>query len=235
MFQISINKIKPETLKEFLDNHSFNYQSRELFWSGFINHFNLQNILEIGVFNGEFSSHILRECSSIQKYYMIDSWRHLDNWNKPCNLNDEDFNCIYADMKDKTEFAKNKRIILKGKTAEKIDEIRDNSLDFVYIDGDHTLKGITMDLLKTWDKVRKGGMIAGDDFTPSIWQHSNEFEPSFVFPYAVYFAEALSSEIYGLPHNQFLIQKSSTTFKFHDISNKYHNLDILSQIKQIYK
>ncbi|MEO0338135.1 MAG: riboflavin synthase, partial [Bacteroidota bacterium] len=51
---------------------------------------------------------------------------------------------------DKTNFAKEKRIILRGKTTEVINKIKDNSLDFVYIDGDHTLRGITIDLINIW-------------------------------------------------------------------------------------
>jgi len=49
------------------------------------------------------------------------------------------------------DFAASKRIILQGKTTEVIDQINDNELDFAYIDGDHTLKGITIDLIHTYN------------------------------------------------------------------------------------
>jgi hypothetical protein len=38
---------------------------------------------------------------------------------------------------------------LRGKTTEVIDKIPDASLDIVYIDGDHMLRGITIDLCQS--------------------------------------------------------------------------------------
>lgn len=40
-----------------------------------------------------------------------------------------------------------------------IDAVADGSLDFAYIDGDHTLRGITLDLLKTYSKVKEGNSL----------------------------------------------------------------------------
>ena len=37
--------------------------------------------------------------------------------------------------------------------------------------------------------------------------HAQQYEPTLVFPFAVYFAEAVGSRIYGPPHSQFLIEK----------------------------
>ena len=31
---------------------------------------------EVGVYRGDFASKILQRCDSIEKYYMIDPWRH---------------------------------------------------------------------------------------------------------------------------------------------------------------
>ena len=40
----------------------------------------------------------------------------------------------------------------------------DESLDYVYIDGDHRYRGITKDLKAWWPKVRKGGFFGGHDY-----------------------------------------------------------------------
>ncbi len=99
-----------------------------------------------------------------------------------------------------------------------IDRIPDGELDFAYIDGDHTLKGITIDLIRVYPKVRIGGFIAGDDFSRSMWHHKTSFEPTLVFPFAVYFAEAVGATIYGLPHIQFCLQKTGGgQFRFVDL------------------
>lgn len=41
----------------------------------------------------------------------------------------------------------------------------DQSLDFVFIDGDHTENAVFADLDSWWAKVRPGGVLAGDDYT----------------------------------------------------------------------
>lgn len=204
--------------------------SRFDFWVRFISSLRLRAIAEIGVYKGEFAKTLLSECSSIDKYYMIDPWRHLENWNKPANKADEMFERFLAETRANTEFAAGKRSILRGTTTEVIDGIPDSSLDLAYIDGDHTLRGITIDLVRILPKIREGGWVAGDDFADSIWQHATSFEPTLVFPFAVYFAEAANSRIYGLPNAQFLIEKNSKVpFVFVDHTGRYGETALRAQ------
>jgi hypothetical protein len=133
--------------------------------------------------------------------------------------------------KDKTEFAANRRVILRGKTTDVIDQIPDRELDFAYIDGDHTLKGIAIDLIQVYPKVRAEGYIGGDDFTPTMWQHKTKFEPTLVFPFAVYFAEAVGATIYALPYQQFCLHKTDqVNFNFVDLTGQYKNMGLRSQV-----
>lgn len=44
------------------------------------------------------------------------------------------------------------------------DEVPDNSLDFVYIDADHSYDFIMLDVIKWGRKVKKGGILAGHDY-----------------------------------------------------------------------
>ena len=43
---------------------------------------------------------------------------------------------------------------MRGRTKEVIDKIEDNSLDFPHIDGDHALRGITIDVIKFLPKIK---------------------------------------------------------------------------------
>jgi hypothetical protein len=200
-------------------------------WVNFINQTKVKNFAEIGVWRGEFAETILKNCPSIERYYLIDPWRHLDDWNKPANISDPEFDQIFEEAMARTEFAREKRIVVRATTKQAQSEIGDAALDAAYIDGDHTLKGITIDLVSIYDKVRPGGFIIGDDFTPSIWQHGEAFEPSMVFPLAVYFAEAKGDAVYGLPYFQFLIAKTTAAdvFQFHDFSGRYQNTSLREQ------
>lgn len=42
----------------------------------------------------------------------------------------------------------------------------DEYFDFIYIDGDHEYEGIKADLDNWYPKVKKGGVLAGDDYAP---------------------------------------------------------------------
>ena len=205
-------------------------ESRTALWIEFIRKMNSVYMAEIGVYRGEFAKEVLKECDSIKRYHMIDPWRHLGDWNKPANIDDKRFEQFLSETKSNTEFAAEKRTILRGKTAEVVDKIPDASLDFAYIDGDHTLRGITIDLFRIYPKVKIGGWIGGDDFSRTIWQHRTTFEPTLVFPFAVFFAEAVGATIFALPFSQFLISKSdSQAFEFIDITGRYPNTSLVDQ------
>lgn len=219
-----------ETLLKLIEKS----QNRVMFCIELINEFNLNAVAEIGVYKGDFAKQLLEKSNGIKTYTMIDPWRNLSDWNKPCNKDNNSFENFYKETINKTDFAKEKRKVLRGKTTEVIDELEDESFDFVYIDGDHTLRGITIDLINFWPKLKPNGFIVGDDFSPSIWQHNREFEPTMVFPFAVYFAEAVNTKIFGLNFNQFLIAKNQTEFQFIDLtSGKYKNLELRTQFNNM--
>jgi Methyltransferase domain len=205
-------------------------QSRMDLWVEFINSVQARRMAEIGVYRGAFAAFVLQQCPSLTTYYMIDPWRHLNDWNKPANHEDSVLGAYLEETKAKTDFAAARRIILRGKTTEVIDQIPDGELDLAYIDGDHTLKGIAIDLIRVYPKMRAGGFLCGDDFTRSVWEHKTSFEPTLVFPFAVNFAEAVGATIFALPYSQFCIQKTTRQqFSFIDLTGRYDDVGLRNQ------
>lgn len=225
------NNLNPKTLESSLQHIIASSNDRFGIWTQFINSNNLKTVAEIGVYRGVFAETMLVQCPGIHTYYMIDPWRNLADWNKPSNKDNQTFEGFYHETLQRTNFAQERRVVLRGKTTEVLDKIRDGELDFAYVDGDHTFKGITIDLLNCWSKVKLGGFIGGDDFTKSIWRHKLKFEPSGVFPFAVYFAEAVGTKVYALPYSQFLIEKSTTGHEFIDFTGNYRDTTLLYQFK----
>jgi Methyltransferase domain len=202
-------------------------------WTRFAREAEARQVAEIGVYRGRFAARMLADCPAIETYYMVDPWRNLEDWNKPANTSDDEFERIFREAMERTGKHEDKRVVLRGTTTEVIDHVPDASVDFAYIDGDHTLRGITIDLIKVFPKVRAGGWIGGDDFTPSIWQHADEYEPTLVFPLAVHFAEAVGARIYGLPHKQFLIEKTGDgDHAFTDLTGRYGDTGLRRQLAQ---
>jgi Methyltransferase domain len=205
--------------------------SRGELWTRFVDETEAATVAEIGVYRGQFAARLLGGCPGIATYYMVDPWRNLADWNKPANKPDKVFQRFFDEAMERTAEHDGKRVVLRGTSAEVVDEIPDGSLDFAYVDGDHTLRGITVDLVKVFPKVREGGWLAGDDFSPTIWQHGDEYEPTLVFPLAVHFAEGVGARIYGLPHKQFLIEKAADSgHAFVDLTGLYGDLELKRQM-----
>lgn len=184
-------------------------------------------VAEIGVWKGEFSSAILASCPSIETYYMVDPWAQLPSWNKPINRKNEVFERIYAEAMDATSFAADKRCVLRGTTKDVLDNIPDQSLDFAYLDGDHTLRGMTIDLIKILPKMKPGAIIGGDDFERNPWHQGPKFEPTMVCPFSIYFAEAHNLPIFALPFHQCLIHvRADAGFSFIDIAGTYSDISL---------
>jgi len=220
-----------ETLREQLRAIAARSESRVNLWVEFINSFSLRQAAEIGVYRGDFARALMQGCTGLTRYYMVDPWKHLTDWNKPANHPDAELEAYYQETMAKTDFASAKRLVLRGKTVEVIESIPDEALDFAYIDGDHTLRGITVDLISLYPKVRTGGFLCGDDFCSSIWEHRSTFEPTLVFPFAVHFAEAVGATIFALPYSQFCLQKTGQRhFSFVDLTGNYSDTALLNQV-----
>lgn len=197
-------------------------ENRISLWTDVINKNKLSNIAEVGVWKGDFAQALLKECPAIRHYTMIDPWANLNDWNKPFNVDNSAFAAVYDEAIEKTAFAKDKITVLRNTTIEACKQLENDSLDMVYIDGDHTLRGITLDLLSIYNKVRDGGIIAGDDFTLSPWQHDERFEPTLIFPFAVYFAEAMQIPIISFGSDQFAMLKDKNIgYQFIDLTESY--------------
>lgn len=194
-------------------------------WAEFITRNDIRSVAEVGVWRGEFAEAILSRCPEVERYYLIDPWTKLSDWNKP--LNTPDLEDAYHETMDRLAPFGDRVVVLRGRTREVAGKLPE--IDFAYIDGDHTLRGITIDLLSVWPKIRNGGWIGGDDFCRSIWQHSSRYEPSLVFPYAVHFAEAVDAPITALPKSQFLIEKVQG-FAFNDPANHYPSTELKSHL-----
>lgn len=193
-------------------------------WRSIVSLTEAKTVCEVGVFRGEFAGFILGACDQVERYYMIDPWRNLTDWNKPANTSDARFSEIFDEAMMRTEAFASKRVVLRDTTSVASKQIDEHSLDCVYIDGDHTLRGITIDLIHMLPKVRHGGIIGGDDFTKNIWQHGVQHSPTEVFPFAVYFAEAMGVPILTLPYRQFcIVNQPEIGFQLIDLGG-YSNL-----------
>jgi hypothetical protein len=121
----------------------------------------VNNIVEIGSFEGE-STTIFSENFTDSKIFAVDIWTNnydesesVINSINPKDIEDN-FDIISRDFPN---------IIKIKMSSERFSTIvADNSIDFVYIDGDHSYKGLSLDINKWRNKVKRGGYIGGHDY-----------------------------------------------------------------------
>lgn len=120
--------------------------------------------MEIGCDSGGMSNAIM-EIMKPSLFYMVDPWETLDNIrNGP---RDSAKMKVRYDRAMAQPFIKdNSNVIIHKMKSEFVFElIPDNSLDWVFIDGDHTYWGVRDDLAGVYPKMKPNGIIFGDDYT----------------------------------------------------------------------
>lgn len=178
-------------------------------WTQVMRAMEVERVAEVGVWRGEFTQAVLDEkLESLQEYVLADPWRHLKNWNMPFNVEKERFDKIYASTMQKVHELDLRRVVrvLRGTSLEVQANVTTESLDFVYIDGDHTITGITIDMLAWYRKVRPGGVLAGDDFRAPQYC-GNKHQPVGVKPVVTAWAQALGVKLYEMGEYQWGIIK----------------------------
>jgi len=74
--------------------------------------------------------------------------------------------------------------VIKGKSLEVAKTVKDNSLDWVYIDANHSYEAAKEDIAAWYPKVRIGGIVSGHDYIENysvlaykfgVYQAVNEF------------------------------------------------------------
>lgn len=126
---------------------------------------------EIGVHQGELSRHLLRGHKGLT-LYMVDMWSHdtytgkseesakqkyIELYQNECEIN-------LQKTRDATRKYKRRRIIIQGDSVISAETLPDASLDFCFIDADHSYEGVKRDIAAWKPKVKKGGYICGHDY-----------------------------------------------------------------------
>lgn len=112
--------------------------------------------VEVGVHKGMNIKRILNFIN-IKKLYLVDPWTGSNQNEK----NDQEK--IYQNVL--RDFSYNSKIEIIRKTSiDACKDFKNLSLDFVYIDGDHSYESVKQDLNSWFPKIKMFGVICGDDY-----------------------------------------------------------------------
>jgi hypothetical protein len=114
---------------------------------------------EVGVAEGIYSEILLKanpECELL----LVDPWHaYSDN---PQNKSKEKHEFAYREVLRKTkDYAAH---AVMQVSMEAVQDVKEGSLDFCYIDGNHSFDYVIQDLIEWSKRVRSGGIVSGDDY-----------------------------------------------------------------------
>jgi hypothetical protein len=126
-------------------------------------------VAEIGVANGDFSQDILTEAKP-RRLHLIDPWEHQDRADYAKDINnvfereqDDRFNAVLARFRTQIDGGIVK--IHRDYSEDAANFFGKEQLDWIYIDGMHTVDAAYNDLVTYAPKIREDGFIVGHDYT----------------------------------------------------------------------
>lgn len=132
--------------------------------------------VEIGSWLGRSACYLGVEIINSGKYIKLDC---VDTWLGAPELLEEDViknGTLYSDFIRNIEPLKDIITPIRLTSTQASHLYEDESLDFVFIDADHTKEGFCADLNCWYPKVKMGGVIAGHDYDyPQIAESLKEF------------------------------------------------------------
>ena len=161
--KIIINKKLPRSPILFIKK--FNITGNKLYWDEFKKPLRHLTGVEVGVYKGEHAQKIYNYLN-IKKLYLVDPFKVYKDYIQEKIYNhvdqkehDENY------LKVKKKFSKFKNVeIIRMTSIEASKKFENNSLDFVYLDGDHSYDAVKLDLQSWYPKLKEFGVMCGDDY-----------------------------------------------------------------------
>jgi len=117
--------------------------------------------VEIGVFKGSFSKSIVENWEGT--LYMIDPWRPLGDEYIDASNHKEHLDA-YSQTMESIQGYEDRAIMIRALSNQVTNLFSNNSLDFIYIDGNHSYKYVKEDMEIWYPKLKPGGYFAGHDY-----------------------------------------------------------------------
>jgi predicted O-methyltransferase YrrM len=136
---------------------------RTQFFPDEINRLGFKIGVEVGVYDGDFSDLLLAK-SNLSVLYSVDIWKDMAG---------DPMTTILDKCRTRLSRFGDRSVVVVSDSTEASRRFEDNSIDFVYIDADHSYDGVTADLTAWYPKVRLGGMMSGHDYK----NHSTNMQP----------------------------------------------------------
>jgi predicted O-methyltransferase YrrM len=117
-------------------------------------------MIEIGSYMGE-STQMFATSNIFSEIKCIDPFHGDEEFNSIMNYTWEQVKSQFHINTNRFNSVK----LYEGMSYDLVDKFEDNKFDFIYIDGEHTYEAVKRDIQLYLPKLRKGGIIAGHDYS----------------------------------------------------------------------
>ncbi len=165
---------------------------------------------EVGVWRGGFSAMLLARVRPTT-LHLVDPWTYVDDeaheksWYGGAEASSQaDMDVIAQGVAARfaDEIATGRVKLHRAASVVAADQVDDQSLDWVYIDGDHSFDAVRADLGAWWPKLVPGGLLAGDDYCVGDW-----WGDSVIRAVADFDEDEDDAELVRVAHMQFVFRK----------------------------
>lgn len=143
---------------------------------------------ELGVLVGRTISHVLAKCPLV---YMIgvDAWESQPDNKGPEGWEHYNHDAHYLQTQRKCNPYVGRYELIKAYTHEAAKQVPDESLDFIFIDADHSYEGCKRDIIDWSPKLKRTGWLLGHDINwPGVRKAVDELVPGYeIGPNVVWF------------------------------------------------
>lgn len=119
--------------------------------------------VEVGVLDGYTSDILLQKFDDLQMW-MVDRWQPFGGPSGLDFLDATSFERLRRMALWWTSHAENRRYEFRHESTVAAAHFPDASVDFVFIDADHSYEAVRNDIQAWWGKVRSGGYLCGHDY-----------------------------------------------------------------------
>lgn len=141
------------------------------FYDEIIDYFDSGVFVEIGVWKGKSIKYLATKAKRNTKIFGVDNFKGSPGVEGELpGEHEKDVDIINGTLYN--TYLKNIAgldiITIRGESYEVCNKFDDESVDFVFIDGDHHYEIVLKDIQGWFPKVKKGGIISGHDYAPGI-------------------------------------------------------------------
>ena len=164
--------MKPEKYKHIQGWNDINILYEEVFYSLINSNSQELNIVEVGCWQGRsamFMLELIKNHSEGDRFVnvdLIDVWGKFENGYVHDFIRDHGGNIVDKIVNNlrSAELLLPQVNIIQKSTFKAVKMYDDNSLDFVYLDNDHSYEHLVKELDVWYPKIKSGGMLGGDDY-----------------------------------------------------------------------